>query len=97
MHFFRSSQFTHRSKTLTLVYVGRKSTHEDLPREPLPVVAAVDGAVVDAAAAARGRPPARPGAASAAGRSVELSRVAAKLWKIITLTKPIAENGTEDW
>ena len=46
-----------------------------------------------ASAAARGRPPARPGAA-AAGRSVELSRVAAKLWKILTLTKPIALSGT---
>ena len=39
-----------------------------------------------AAAAARGRPPARPGAA-AAGRSVELSRVAAKLWIILTFPK----------
>ena len=66
--------------TLTLVNVRRKSTHEDLPREPFAVVAAVDGAVVDAASA-RGRPPARPGAA-AAGRSVELSRVAAKLCKM---------------
>ena len=76
--------------TLTLVYVRRKSAHEDLPREPFPVVAAVDGAVVDAAAAARGRPPARPGAAATAGRSVELSRIAAKLWKILTFPEPIS-------
>ena len=66
--------------TLTLVNVRRKSTHEDLPREPFAVVAAVDGAVVDATTSARGRPPARPGAA-AAGRSVELGRVAAILCK----------------
>ena len=71
---------------LTFIYVRRESPDEDLPGEPLAVVAAVHGAVVDApAAAARGRPPG-PGAAASASagrRRVEhgaaLSRVAAKL------------------
>ena len=70
---------------LTFIYVRRESPDEDLPGEPLAVVAAVHGAVVDAPAAARGRPPG-PGAAASASagrRRVEhgaaLSRVAAKL------------------
>ena len=66
---------------LTFIYVRRESPDEDLSGEPLAVVAAVDGAVVDpSAAAARRRPPSPRAAAAAASleHGAGLSRVAAK-------------------